>query len=177
MGVPKEGVILWDGRPMIEHVMEPLQSLCDKVVIVGKCNGYRLPQDTSVFQMDDLHPGEGPLAGIEAVLKSGIDTQYLVVSCDQPLLTRSLLQRLVAGAIQELRFFQGPNGEPLDPFPGHFPISFLPAVQQALQQGQRSVRQLIQHWPVTWLPLDEAELSSLRSVNTPEELRCLGTGV
>ncbi|MHB9132452.1 MAG: molybdenum cofactor guanylyltransferase [Armatimonadota bacterium] len=169
MREPKEGVRLWDGRPMIAHVIEALQTTCRKVVIIG--GGDQLTPDIQV--LPDLHPGLGPLAGLETLLASSLDDCYLVVSCDQPLLTPELLSRLTTHCASGACFFRTESGQGLHPFPGIFPAEWLPQVQGALQRGTLSIRRLIEELPVSWVVLPDALHPQLKSMNTPEDIQKL----
>jgi molybdenum cofactor guanylyltransferase len=167
MGSPKEGVRLWDGRPMIEHVMSALSAVCSRLVVVGECRGYRLP--SGVEPLADLHPGAGPLAGIEAVLASGLDEAYLVAACDQPFLTPELLRGLLAADPARPCFFLGEDGA-THPLPAYLPSSWLPAVSRAVRGERLSVRKLIAESDVCWAPADARTEASLGSVNSRAEL-------
>ena len=92
MGVPKGGMILPDGRNMIERMRDTLASFCRQVVIAGSPHGMAGHQT-----IEDLRPDSGPLAAIEAALASDISPQYLIVPCDLPLLPAGLLARLLVG--------------------------------------------------------------------------------
>lgn len=171
MGVPKAGVSLWDGRPMIGHVLDTMIDVCANVVVVGECQGYELSPDKSVAQLQDIHPGRGPLSGLEALLSSGLDSRYLVISCDQPLIPPKLLYRLTEQSRPDvLTFFRSSAGVPLDPFPGVFPAGFLQVVLVQMQAGHYGLRDLISHQPVMWVDIPDSEVFRLKSINTPEDL-------
>jgi molybdopterin-guanine dinucleotide biosynthesis protein A len=171
MGRPKEGVVLSDGRRMIEHVIEPLRGVCRRVVIVGACRGYPIPAGTDLVHLNDSKPGGGPLAAIAMLLHSGLDPEgYLVVACDQPFLTSPLLRLLVEEQSPPPRFFRSEGGAPLDPFPGYLPIAWLPEVEGALQRGERSIRRLIQKTPASWVSLPDSARGCLKGINMPSDL-------
>lgn len=170
MGTPKEGIELWNGRPMIEQISAVLTAVCQRVVIVGECCGFPIPPGSGIEHVFDLHPGSGPLAGIEALLSSGLDRGYLVVACDQPLLTPALLRRLMLKDPTRPCFFRSEDGARLDPFPGYYPAGWLPRVKEAVRCSRLSVRRLIRESQLTWVPIAPAEEVCLKSVNTPVEL-------
>ena len=167
MGAPKEGVRLWDDRPMMEHVMSALSGVCSRLVVVGECRGYRLPNE--VTRVPDLHPGSGPLAGFEAVLASGLDEAYLVAACDQPFLTTELLRRLLKADPARPCFFLSEGGM-VYPLPAYLPSSWLPAVSQAVREERLSVRKLIAESQVCWAPVDGQMEACLGSVNSRADL-------
>ncbi len=175
MGAFKEGVCLPDGRTMMEAVLSAVEGCCPSVAVVGTCSGFDCAGRPGLTHLLDEHPGLGPLAGMEALLASGLARGYLVAACDQPLLTAGLLARLLDGPTGSARFFKdGSTGEELDPLPGYFPEGWLPAVRAALEEGRRSFRGLVRTLPAAWVPVSSDERALLASVNTPEELVGLG---
>jgi molybdopterin-guanine dinucleotide biosynthesis protein A len=168
MGRPKEGVILPDGSPMIARVLAPLQAVCRQVVIVGACRGFGIPE--GVLHLPDLHPGEGPLAGLESLLASELDDRYLIAGCDQPLLTSALLRRLTRCEAEEVCLFHTGDARDFFPFPGVYPSGLLPLVREALDAGRRSMKRLLERTEVTSIALSANEAALLRSFNTPADL-------
>ena len=176
MGFPKERAVLADGRTMLDAVLTALDACCSKVVIVGGPTEKDAPNQTMKRRIQDVHPGQGPLAGLEALFDSGLARGYLVVGCDQPLLTAELLRRLLVGPEHKARFFEDAGtGEPLDPLPGFFPLSWLPEVRRALAEGRLSFRALVANMEADWVPIAEPELQLLASIDTPAALAALGT--
>jgi molybdenum cofactor guanylyltransferase len=171
MGAPKEGVRLPDGRAMIVPVLDALLAAFGEVMVVGDCIGFCCDARGGVVHIQDRHPGEGPLAGLEALLGCGSARGYVVAACDQPLLTEALLRRLPGGTANRAHFFKNSlNGDELDPLPGYFPSSWFERVQRAIAEGRRTFRALVQSGEVDWIPLSEGEVPMLRSINTPEDL-------
>ena len=171
MGRPKEGVILPDGNPMIARVIAALQAVCRQVVVVGACRGFEIP--AGMLHLPDLHPGEGPLAGIESLLAGKLDDRYLVAGCDQPLLTPKLLCRLTRCHAEGVCLFCTDDARDFFPFPGIYPVGLLPLVQEALRSGQRSMKRLLERVEVTRVILSAEDASLLRSINMPEDLAAL----
>ncbi len=101
---------------------------------------------------------------------SGFDTGYLVAACDQPLLTEDLLARLTTGDPERPHLFSGPAEDDFHPFPGYYPASLLPTVQNLLAHGDRSLRALAAIADPVWVPLPPAEAERLLGVNAPEQL-------
>ena len=158
---------------MIAHVIAALRAVCRRVVIVGACRGYRIPEDSGIVQIEDLHPGDGPLAGIEALLASGLDDRYLVAACDQPLLTPALLRVLLQDDPAGLCLFHTEDEREVTPFPGVYPADWLPVVQDALREGRRSVYRLLACSAVSRVNLPPADLHRLCSINAPDDLEQL----
>lgn len=176
MGVPKEGVRLPDGRPMIEPVLSAMREAFGCVIVVGRCTGFDCDALPWVTSLQDQHPGSGPLAGIESLLASGLARGYVVAACDQPLLSIELLTLLTPSGSNSARFFKdGVSGEDLDPLPGYFPAEWIEPVQRAIAEGRRGFRDLVRSLGAEWVPLPEGEAPKLASINTPDDLARLAS--
>ncbi|MEK7702527.1 MAG: molybdenum cofactor guanylyltransferase [Nitrospirota bacterium] len=172
MGQPKEGVLLPDGRPMIEHVIASLLPLCQRIVIIGTCRGFAIPSSPRFITLPDETPGMGPLHAIATILKSEIDMHgYLITACDQPFLSPDLLGRLAAGEKSTgPRIFQRTSSEMLTPLPGYYPVCWLSEINKQLLSGECSLCNAIQSHPASFIPISEKEELLLRNINTPDDL-------
>lgn len=173
MGQPKEGVRLPDGRTMIETVIESLESVASRIVVVGKCAGFEHLGEHGIQRIDDNAPGRGPLGGIEAVLASGLDDRYLFAACDQPLLTPYLLRFLCRDNF-ESAFLRTEMGEKLDPFPGIVPATWHAPIREALTAGNLRVREVLRELEPNWVTISSKLKPLTKGFNTPEELAKLG---
>ena len=169
MGSPKEGVLLWDNRPMIEHVIEVLKKVCKKIIIIGKCEGY---DSKDITLLQDITLNLGPVGGLKTLLSSGIDTEYLVVACDQPLLTPELLRKLIKSEVSsKLRLFSYSGFTDINPLPGYYSSSLLSHVQDSIKNGFTAMHEMIENYPsVSWVSITQAEALLLKNVNTPHDL-------
>lgn len=166
MGTPKHEMRLEDGRTMFDAVMAALSAICGRVVMVGATS----PRDSrGSMELPDLRPGLGPLGGIEALLASGIDSQYLVCPCDVPLITPDLLRRLVQPGAALATVFQIEGRDVLDPLPARISAEALPIVRRLLDAGERSVWRVMQELRPEVVAITENQAMQLHNVNTPEE--------
>jgi len=174
MGQPKPGVPMPDGRKMIEHVIEPLSRLCQKIVMMGDCRGFSIPQQQNFIALADDPPGKGSLSAIATLLKSGIDPDgYLVVACDQPFLTPDLLRLLIGEKARVPSIFQSEPDEMLTPFPGYYPVCWLPKIQSELASGQYGICNAILKNGFETVSLPKEGRGLIRNINTPTDLKTL----
>ena len=164
MGRPKQELRLADGRTMVETIAAALKPICRHVVIVGDCDGLdNLPR------ICDARPDHGPLGGIEALLASGIDQNYLICPCDVPLMTAdflSLLARPSAAAATVVRLRSRVEPESL---PARVHVAALPLVHALLNGGQRALWALMQALPAEVRVVSDEWAECLRNINTAED--------
>lgn len=77
------------GKTLLERVVERLRPLFDDLILVTDCPEYYSSFPGLV--VSDIHPGQGPLGGIEAGLLSTLDPVNFVCGCDMPFLSRELI--------------------------------------------------------------------------------------
>jgi molybdopterin-guanine dinucleotide biosynthesis protein A len=166
MGRPKEDLVLDDGRTMIATIADTLASLVARVVVVGDT-----PALPHLDHVADLRPGVGPLAGIEALLASGIDDAYLVCPCDMPRLGPRVLETLLdpgtASAPATVLRVEGET-EPR-PLPARIDASVLDAVRAQLDAERRAVRRLLRTVDAAIVDVPAAWSDDLLNVNRPDD--------
>lgn len=163
MGRPKHA-LPWEGSTMIEAVAAALRQSCRRVIVVGAA-GAGSPT------IADLRAGQGPLGAIEALLASGIDSEYLVCPCDLPLVRGSLLARLAWPATEMATVFRVEGEAGFRPLPARFSAEALGAVRAHLDRGERAVHDLLRAIRPQEIALSAAEAQQLADLNTPQEYR------
>lgn len=162
MGEPKQNIVFRDSTPMIAHVHAALAAVCHRVVVLG--DSVHL---SNLERLDDLRAGRGPLGGIEALLKSGMSEQYLVVPCDLPQITADVLRALVSDSEKPASIFAG------RPLPARMSVSALPTVQRLLDDDDRAVWRLMDELEAECVSLPDAWSALLENVNTPADMERL----
>lgn len=174
MGKPKHSVRLADGRTMMQAVASALRGSCDTLAIIGLRDAKSAMAARDLFPnaalIHDTRPGEGPLAGIEALLQTNLSDTYIICSCDMAMLTRDVIAAL-ATPCDEATAILHIDGEPTPrPLPCRVHASALPTVTKLLDHEQRAVRFLhreanakVIHAPAEWA-------DALADVNTPSDL-------
>lgn len=161
MGVLKEDLLLPDGGSMIGSVLRTLEEVCARVVTVG---GGQWRQ----ANVPDLRHGVGPLGGIEALLASGVDEEYLVCPSDVPLITPKLIRRLTSPTEAVATIFDVKGG-PVHSLPLRISIAALDTVTAALDAGENAVHSVLARLETTRVSITGAEAAGLRNINTPED--------
>jgi len=118
-----------------------------------------------VFAVPDLFPGCGPMAGLHAGFTL-TDAEVLYVSAvDMPFLTRAALLPEPKG--DALIYVNQDRPEPLF---GVYRRSCLPALEAALQAGDRKMRALLSRVETAYVPLPDALAQAVSNLNTRDDL-------
>ncbi len=166
MGRPKHALRLADGTTMIDAVTRALAEHCREVVVAGAV-------ETSLKSIADLRPDAGPLGGIEAVLASGLDTQYLLCPCDLPLVTATLLGRLTKDSAAVATVFHVAGEPDFWPLPVRLSATALDSVRRHLDSGQRAVHDVMRALDPEVIALERQEAASLANINTQSDYEAI----
>lgn len=171
MGSPK-ALLPLEGGPLFAFVAGRLSELFAEVFVAG--GGDELAGVAGLRVIQDRVPGMGPLMGIASALEAARFDLLFVAACDMPEVDAGLVGRLHGAAAEP-----GPEGEPWDcvvprvgeerfePLFAFYRKSALPAIEDALGRGERSVRAVFPRLRARFVdaPLPEG----IPNLNTPED--------
>lgn len=159
MGVPKNEVVLPNGKTMLDTMITFAKNTAQHIVIVGgEVNGYE--------SIHDQRHQEGPVAGIEALLASNLDQQYLIVGCDMPKLHTADVQPLLQCRGNAVFSF----GDQVLGLPLKVIQEMLSTCTAYLDSGERSIKGFISQCPHTSIMIDSIDLDAVTSLNSPEDI-------
>ena len=155
---------------MLSHLVHLYQPHFDMTAVsLNKAGRF----DTAgAMEVVDRHPGDGPLAGLEAAfLDTGADVIFLTgtdLPLGDPELAKYLLEARGEHDICLIRSEKGP-----EPLFAVYSSACLPAVQAALAQGRRSMFHMLQQMNTLEIPMDDIKgfdvEKILTNVNDPQE--------
>ena len=96
VGHRDKGLIEWQGKPFIAHVVEALQPQVTDILVSCNRNLEQYRKYCTDVVPDTRRDFQGPLAGLEAASTHMRTELLVVVSCDMPQLPPELVARLVA---------------------------------------------------------------------------------
>lgn len=168
MGCDKALLPYGDGA-LVEHVARQVRTAAGSVVLVGPPERYSA---LGFPVIGDLHPGLGPLGGIETALASSSAVWNLIVACDMPSVTSHFLDWLLREAERAQApcvVPQTPDGK-IHPLCAVYHLDVLPAIREALDSGVRKAGRMASALGAL---LVHAYDSEVRNTNTPGEWAAL----
>jgi len=89
-----KGLMLWQQKPMIEHVLKQLNVSSEKIIISANRNTETYKQYADTVINDDLEDYQGPLAGILSAMQVSTTPYLLCLPCDTPEPPKDMLKQL-----------------------------------------------------------------------------------
>ena len=175
-GSPK-GLAPLGGRPMAAWALQALAPHFPNRVVVANDPAYS--ERLGIPGRGDLVPGMGPLGGLATALawarEEGLDGVFLL-GCDLPLVTHEFVGRILdhgfQGSAAVVPASPGPLG--MEPLCAAYTYACLPAAEELLAVGRRSMKGLLEAVGFTLVPM--GTLGGVRetartflNVNTPAE--------
>lgn len=170
MGASKAGVELATGKTLFGHVYDCACELDLPCIAVGHVEGVEPENFAGLRIQPDEITNRGPVGALFGLFGSNIARHYLVLACDQPLLTSALLRRLLVEVEERPTVFTNCENTIISPLPGLYPASLLPIVERLLHQPRASLRELLSQSHARRIPLDIVEWEKLRGANTPQDV-------
>lgn len=177
MGRDKAALPFGEGT-MLTHLVAKFRPSYPVVVSVGEKGRY----DTGgVPEVVDRHPGQGPLAGLEAAFSATEAETIFLTGTDLPMITPALTQAMAERFSPEAQamVIRRRDGK-TEPLCGLYRRGCLEPVRQCLAEGRRSFKGLFQRVTVQYL--EEEELRGfdlerlLDNLNTPEDYARVADG-
>ena len=163
------------GRSMAARAVDTLRAAADPVVLLG--GDGTLGRRLALPWRSDHRPGRGPLGGLETGLRWADELGrggLLVLACDLPLVTRVVVEAVASAIRPELDAVVATDeAGGIQPLCGWYSTGTLGALEDALDRGRHSARELLVGLRVEHVRLDGAtpqESLVLLNVNTPGDL-------
>jgi molybdopterin-guanine dinucleotide biosynthesis protein A len=160
---------------VLERTVSLARGVCDHVCLVGRADSYARLELSSIPDAvtADGARAPGPLAGLVALLERVGDGTAIALACDMPYLTSAMLERLATIAPEAAAVAPREAAEPAlwSPFFARYDAARVAAVARAkLEQGERSLRAVLESVDTRELPLSAEERRALRDWDSPADV-------
>ena len=167
MGTDK-GLLLFEGKPMIQYVIEQMQPIFDKLVIVANNPEY---EKFGLEVIPDLIKDIGPAGGIYTALNNSDSPLNFMVSCDMPFVTQEAIAFIVKNA-DENQIVLLENQGKLEPLFGLYVKDCEAVWLQLIQQKKVKLQEMVLHFKLKIIPIENNEIfaaSFFKNINTKED--------
>lgn len=167
MGTDK-GLLHFEGKPMIQYVIEQMQPLFDNLVIVSNNPEY---EKFGLEVIPDLIKDIGPAGGIYTALNHSDCQLNFMVSCDMPFVTREAIDFIFKNQ-NESQIVLVENQGKLEPLFGIYSKDCEEKWLQLIQQNTIKLQQMVSNFKLKTIPVENSEIfaaSFFKNINTQED--------
>ena len=167
MGTDK-GLLLFEGKAMIQYVIEQMQPIFDKLVIVSNNPEY---EKFGLEVIPDLIKDIGPAGGIYTALNHSEAKLNFMVSCDMPFVTQEAIAFIVKNA-DENQIVLLENLGKLEPLFGVYSKECEEKWLQLIQQNTIKLQEMVSYFKLKIIPIENNEIfaaSFFKNINTKED--------
>jgi molybdopterin-guanine dinucleotide biosynthesis protein A len=125
-------------------------------IIIATAHGEAIPCSSTVKikTVADIYPGKGPLGGIHSGLMASSSSRAIVVGCDTPFLSVSLLEYMTQ-TLADSDVVLPRIGEMVEPLCAVYSKNCLAPIQELLEQDERRISKLFSMVKVKYVEEDE----------------------
>jgi len=169
MGEDK-GFLKLNGKTFMSSIIAALNPIVGEIIIVSNNSEYDV---FNLKRVADSMEDSGPLAGLYSGLLHSETENNIVLSCDVPLISSSVLKKLLEGAPSEAEVIQFESEGKTMPLVAMYKKKCRHHFLKLLQTNERRLRFAIDQLDVKTITLDSELGKTVRNINTISELKDL----
>jgi len=166
----EKGLVLFQEKPFIEHIIQAILPVTENIKLITNTKEY----DYLQFQkIEDNIKDKGPLGGIYTALYHSETELNLILSCDVPLISTSLLTELISKHNEEAEITIFATESRLHPLIGIYSKKLLPLIKETIDTDDLKMMNFITKVPHQIIKIEESENFHLTNINSADELNDL----
>lgn len=164
MGTDK-GLMPFRGKPMIQHIIDPMAKICQRILLVTGNPMYGM---FGFELVKDEQPDYGPVMGILSGLRQSGTDRNIILSCDAPFVGFELMKELVLRS-DEANVIAASSSEGIHPLIAVYNRNCLPVFELAVARDEHRLRTVLEELKVEELIVKSEAL--VINVNAIEDLK------
>jgi molybdopterin-guanine dinucleotide biosynthesis protein A len=164
-----KALLRYAGQPQVLVAYEQVRALVSTAFVSCRAGQWEDANVNALPQLHDTLDDVGPLGGILRAFEQQPDAAWLVVACDLPYLTQTILGALIANRdpTRKATAFRAPDSGLPEPVCAIYEPAIAPRLEQYLSKGIRCPRKMLLSEDTALFDLPDPE--ALINVNHPEE--------
>lgn len=129
-----------NNKPMISHVVEELNKITSSICVISNEPASYPFIKQPIYK--DIHPGSGPLAGLESAMVNSEENWFAVSACDTPNISNGIYQYLASvscGYDAVIPIYK----KKIHPLAGYYNKSCLPIMEESINKGKLRVTDVL----------------------------------
>ena len=169
MGRDKALIVL-KNRTFLEHVVFALKPMVDDIFIVSDNPDHQIE---NFYRVPDMIMDAGPIAGIYTGLIHSKSQNNIVLSCDVPLISSSVLEILLDNNEDCYDIVQLKDQENYYPLIALYKKRIAPYFLTLLNKGERKLMRAFRGLNVKTICIEKAQQELVKNVNTISDLKSI----
>ncbi len=167
MGSDK-GFLELNNKPFVQYSIDAVTPLVSKIIIVSDHSTY---DSFGLTRVTDHIKDAGPISGIYSGLEAS-DTEYnLILSCDIPLITSEVLEKLIHEIDSTTEIIQAESNGKSMPLVALYKRSVKTKFLELLQNEERRLRIAVKQCNFKNVALDKTNEKATMNINTKEDFK------
>jgi uroporphyrin-III C-methyltransferase len=165
----EKGLVLFKNKPMIQHIIDAVESFSDDLFLMTSNADYK---QFNLPMHSDVHPNCGPVGGIFSALSHAKNEKVLILSCDVPLISSRVLEKLIFTADQaDVIYFKTNSYD--HPLVGLYHRRIKNHFLEAIQNQKFKLMKVLENMNTNKIALQKEEAYQMQNINTQEVLNQL----
>lgn len=166
MGTDK-GLIEVHHKAIVEYLLETCKLISNNIIIISNNDAYK---KFGYPVYSDLKPLCGPMGGLLTGLTYSKFQQNIVVSCDVPLVSKKLLQALLAAATVSDQIIVAKHGEQHHPLIGMYDYHVINTIKKLIELKRFKMANLYELKSAKVLDVSHFPEKEFLNLNTRDDL-------
>jgi len=169
MGTDK-GFLLLNHKPFVEYSIEALKPFTSEILIISDYSEY---DKFGLKRITDITKNAGPVAGICAGLEASKTEYNVILSCDIPLITPQIVEKLIENIDSVSQIIQIESEGKSMPLIAIYKKEITKTFNNFLKNDERRLRVAINSCVSKNVKLEKEEAFTTMNVNTQNELKAV----
>ena len=163
----EKGLVLYQNKTFIDHVIDAVLPISKNIQLVTNSKDYDHLKYTKV---KDLVEDKGPLGGIYSALVDSKTEINLILSCDIPLISTPIIQKLIDNHATNFDISIFGNSERMHPLIGLYSKNSIPSLEKAIELNTLKMIDFVLNSKHQLVSIEEEEKKFFKNINSQADL-------
>ncbi|HMC01848.1 MAG TPA: molybdenum cofactor guanylyltransferase [Flavobacteriaceae bacterium] len=165
-----KGLLLYQNKTFVENIINAIEPITNSIFLVTNNDAYNI---FGLPIISDIYKNKGPIGGIYTALKYTKTDKNLIISCDVPKITTSILKKYLIENCENSDLTFVSDGENDFPLIGIYSKSIVQEFETAIKNNHLKLLRLIETLCINKILVENKDASELMNVNTKDDLERL----
>lgn len=166
----EKGLVLYQNKAFIEHIIDAVLPISENIQLVTNSNEYDYLGYTIV---KDIVLAKGPLGGIYSALVHSDFDNNLILSCDIPLISTQIIQKLIDNHTDKVDVTVFGNHERMHPLIGIYSRNLISVLKKFIDLNSLKMMDFISKNKHHLIAIEEENKILFKNINSLADLEAI----